>query len=512
MKNNKNSGLILGFLACALALALIFVRTAFPETIALTAVVAVLLLAVLGLLIQRNHRALRSRTAAYGLNSAVTIVLVLGILAVLNFIAIRYPYKLDLTKNQVNTLSDQTVKVVKGLKAPVHAVVFTKGNQKEQVRPILDNYRALNPKFEVEYVDPDREVSRTQQAGIRKLNTVQLISGTRENKVDDVTEEKLTNALIKLLKDKTPTICATTGHGEKNFSSQEADGYSVIKKALEDQSYAVKDLNIVQEGKIPATCDAVAVMGPSKAFFENEIKAIREFLANGGRMVVGIDPGLKGTEPAPELLPVLESWNVHPVAGLIVDPISQMFNMDASVALVTEFSKESAITRGTQERAPFPLTRPLDVTTSTPGVTGTWLGRTTPNSWLVTDMKQLSTGQVKFVPGKNKNGPFNVAVSAEGKPKDSKATRNTRLVVFGSSNFAANHFARFGGNLDLMVNAISWLVEDESLISIRPKEEAQSRIELTQKSGIVILWLTVILIPLAIAAAGIVIWAVRRRL
>ena len=109
-------------------------------------------------------------------------------------------------------------------------------------------------------------------------------------------------------------------------------------------------------------------------------------------------------------------------------------------------------------------------------------------------------------------GPLNAAIAIEGKVKDSKAARNTRMVVFGSSNFATNNFARYAGNLDFMMNAVSWVMEDESLISIRAKEEGPGKIELSQKSGTFIFLLTVIVIPLLIAAAGLGIWIVRRRL
>jgi ABC-type uncharacterized transport system involved in gliding motility auxiliary subunit len=96
--------------------------------------------------------------------------------------------------------------------------------------------------------------------------------------------------------------------------------------------------------------------------------------------------------------------------------------------------------------------------------------------------------------------------------KDSKATRNTRLVVFGSSLFAVNGLVNRGGNLDFFLNSVSWIMEDESLISIRTKEEAPSRVELSARQSGFVFILTVILIPLLIAVAGIVIWVLRKRL
>jgi ABC-type uncharacterized transport system involved in gliding motility auxiliary subunit len=517
MNKNKadNTGIILGIVTGALFIALIIARTAFAEQLWLSVVVGVLLVGALGTLLKQNQKSLQSRATAYGLNSAITIVLVIAILGVLNFLAVRYPAKMDLTKNKINTLNDQTVKIVKNLSQPVHATLYTKAAQKEQIRPLLENYKNLNPKFEVEYVDIDKEISRAKAAGIRKLNTLQVTMGTKENKIDDVTEEKLTTTLMKMLKDHSQRLCVITGHGEKNFSGTDQDGYAQVKKALDDQSFETKELNLLQDpeaskdGKIPTTCDAIAVIGPTKSFLEAEVKTIKAYLAEGGRGVFAIDVNVKGgTELAPEMIALLEGWNIHFENGLIVDPISQRLNLDASVALVIDFSKTSPITREAHEQCLFPFSRPITTTTATAGINANYLARTTQTSFLVTDFKQLSSGAVK----PTKAQQMVVAATAEGKTPGSTAARPSRIVAFGSSAFASNYFTRYGGNLDLMVNSVSWLLESENLISIRAKDEAPGKINLSQRSGILIFWLTVVLIPLGIATGGIVVWVIRRRL
>jgi ABC-type uncharacterized transport system involved in gliding motility auxiliary subunit len=512
-KSSVSISIILWSAAGVLLLGLLFARAVYPELLWLTIVIGVPLFGVLGGLVQQNHKALRSRTAAYGLNSVITILLVLGIVGVLDFLTSRYPLKWDLTKNKIHTFSDQSAKLTKGLQKTVKATYFAKMQQREQVRPVLDNYKSLNPKFEVEYVDPDREPTRASQAGVKKYGTLLLAVGPRETRIEEVTEEKVTNALIKLLKDKSPTLCAITGHGEKSFSSQEAEGYSTAKKSLSDQAYEVKDVNILQETKIPEVCDAIAILGPTKAFFEAEIKAIQAYLENGGRALIAVDVNLKGGEYSPEFTSVLQNWHIKADNSLIVDPLSRMLGADASVSLLASYSKESPITKDFQTNCLFPFTRPLNIVPNAPASMNVqWIAQTTPKSWAVADMKQLAKGEVKFTEGKDKQGPLNAVVTVEGKTKDSKATKSTRLVVFGSSFFATNNFSRFGGNLDFFMNAVSWAMEDESLISIRAKEEGPGKVELSSKAGTTIFLLTVVVIPLAVAIGGLVIWILRRRL
>jgi ABC-type uncharacterized transport system involved in gliding motility auxiliary subunit len=508
--SNRNG--VLWAIAGASALGLLFARAVYPEYIWATIITAVLLIAALSVLMVENKKALLSRSAAYGANSAITVVLVIAIVGVINFLSSRYPYKIDTTKNKTHTLSDQTVKLVKGLKQPIKVTLFAKFNQKEAIRPLLENYKALNPKFEIEYVDPDREPTRAKESGIKKFNTVDLQIGKRESKVEDPTEEKLTNAIIKLLKDKTSTLCAVTGHGEKSFASTEADGYAMIKKSLLDQAYDEKDINIAQVGKIPDTCDAVAVIGASKSFFEPETKALREYLANGGRLIAALDLNVKGGESSPELLTILGEWGLKALPALVVDPIARAFNMDASVAIVATYSKISPITQDFQANTLFPISRPIDaVTPAIAGLTPIWIAQSTPNSWAVMDLASLK-GAIQFNEGKDKKGPLNVAMSVEGKQKDSKAPRNTRIVVFGSSSFANNQFSRMGGNLDLFMNSVAWTLEDESMISIRTKDDGPGRVEMSNKEGTVIGLLTVFVIPFLIASGGIVIWILRKRL
>jgi ABC-type uncharacterized transport system involved in gliding motility auxiliary subunit len=199
---------------------------------------------------------------------------------------------------------------------------------------------------------------------------------------------------------------------------------------------------------------------------------------------------------------------------MVVDPISRQLGVDAAVPILVTFSKENAITKDFQGNCYFPFLRPLDVLPGAPAeLKVQWLAKTTPNAMAVGDLKQLASGQVALDPKKNQAGPFTAAIAVEGKSsKDSKAPRNTRLVVFGTSNFANNNYSRFGGNSDFFLNSIAWVMEDENMISIRAKEEGSSQIELSQKEGVVIGLLTVFLIPALIAVAGIVVWILRKRL
>jgi ABC-type uncharacterized transport system involved in gliding motility auxiliary subunit len=88
----------------------------------------------------------------------------------------------------------------------------------------------------------------------------------------------------------------------------------------------------------------------------------------------------------------------------------------------------------------------------------------------------------------------------------------SRLAIFGSASFANNTFSRMLNNSDLFLNAVAWVLEDETSISIRPREPKAGKIELTGRQGTFLFLLTAVIMPLLVAAGGIGFWAYRRKL
>jgi ABC-type uncharacterized transport system involved in gliding motility auxiliary subunit len=90
-----------------------------------------------------------------------------------------------------------------------------------------------------------------------------------------------------------------------------------------------------------------------------------------------------------------------------------------------------------------------------------------------------------------------------------------RLVVFGDADFASNRYFNTQGNGDLALNILSWLAEDEGLISIRPREPGYNPIALTESQSDTIFWITVVIFPVLIAVLGMVVvsrqgrWSIR---
>ena len=85
-----------------------------------------------------------------------------------------------------------------------------------------------------------------------------------------------------------------------------------------------------------------------------------------------------------------------------------------------------------------------------------------------------------------------------------------RIVVYGTSNLAANQFLNVQGNRDFFLNTVLWLAEEEDQISIRPKDTKSTPVFLTSQQAQAVFWLPVVVLP-ALALAGGIVAVVRRR-
>jgi len=502
-------------LIIALILALGVSTTYYSELEVLNwALTGLLVVSLLGLAIE-NRKALQTRTAAFGIQTVISILLVFCLLGLANFLAYRYPQEKDFTRSQSNTLSDQTVKIVKSLPDSVTATFYSRQPLEEDFKRLFTRYKGISSKIKIEVVDVFKEPTRAKNSGISAEHSLVLQLNGKQQIVVRPDEEKFTNALIKLVKTRDQTFCLSAGHGEKDFDSKEADGYFIIKQQLERQSYSIKNISIPKEKGIPSECTTLGLIGPTSSLFPQEAKSILDYIRSGGRVLFAIDVSFDGVSRHKEFENLLKSIFIEPINAMIVDPQSRYFGTDASVAPILSFSRTHSITKDLiqQQVKPLyvPFARPLLIGEKlSKGLKATWLAQSTDKSWGETDFKSLNAGQVKPDAGDIKP-PHNIAVALEGKIGDDQKT-DMRAVVFSSSFFATNQFVTKGANLDFFLNAASWLMKDENMISIRKTDQDSGRLELTAETGRAIFLFVVLLIPLAMTGIGFAIWMRRKKL
>ncbi len=448
------------------------------------------------------------RSTSYTMNAVVLSLIVFGILAALNFVGSRHYKRFDFTEQKVFSLAPQSIKVVKSLKEEVKITGFFKAQEKPMFEDLVNKYTYHSNKIKVNFIDPDKDVALAKQYKVKKYQTIIVERGKRETRVESLSEEKLTNAIIQVGKDKLPVVYFTKGHQEKEIQDTEREGYAQVRDALKEEGYEVKDVLLLETGRVPADCDTLIIAGPQKPFLSKEAEVISEFVKKGGSVMALLDPesGKLGIES------LLTEVGITAENDVVIDPIATIFGQNAASPVVSSYSFHDIVKE--QKLASFyPLSRSLTVAKTLPNknIKVTPIAKTSPSSWGET--ASVKSGKAKFDEGKDHKGPLNLAVAAEGNwTGSSKKEEELRLVVFGDSDFVNNGSFEFSGNGNLFLNSVAWLNSDESTISIRPGAASSGKkLMMTPADVRLVFILTVLLIPLAVIGSGIGVWWFRRR-
>jgi ABC-type uncharacterized transport system involved in gliding motility auxiliary subunit len=457
-----------------------------------------------------NTQLLRARQTKYAVYAASYIIIVLAILVVANVLADRHNKSFDTTSNKRYSLSEQTAKIVKGLKQPATITYYDQSTKFDQAKDQLDQYANLSPKVHIEYVDPDKKPELARAAGVKNYGTTVVAIGDRKEEAKSLSEEGITGAFIRDLKTSVRTICFVEGSGEHQIEDSDRNGYSRFKELLGQDDYQSKSINLLTKAEVPGECTVVVVAGPDADYQQPEVDAIKKYVEDGGRALIMLDPPLKmgRLEIADNeaLNKVLEAWGVTPEKNLILDlnPIGQIAGLGPQVALVTSYDAHAIVDDMKRRATGFPLSRSLE--TKNGDKTNVQKLFSSSESSLATS--KLNSPAIDPSDPKNVKGPLLIA--AAGTYNTGKENSQGRFVVMGSSSWAANSFITFNGNRDLALNAINWLASDEDLISIRPKEHDDRRITLTQAQ---MRWLRItsqFLLPFLVVIAGVSVWWRRR--
>ena len=457
-----------------------------------------------------NAQFLKARQTKYAAYAAVYVLVLIAIIVTANVLANRYDKSFDATSNKRYSLSDQTVKIVKGLKQDATITYFDQPRGFQAAKDQLDLYSNLSPKVHVKYVDADKEVTQARAAGIKSYGTAIVQIGANKQEAKGVSEEGITGAFIRDLKNTTRTVCFVTGSGEHQIDDSTRSGYSQFKELLGKDEYVAKSINLLQKAEIPSDCTVLVVAGPSGDYQQPEVDAIKKFVEDGGRALFLLDPPLKmgRSEIADNdaLTSVLKDWGVTVDKDLILDmnPIGQLAGLGPQVALVTTYDSHPIVTEMKGTATGFPLSRSIDVKSGAKTTVTKLFGSS--DSSLATE--KLNSPEVNPSDPKNKKGPMTIA--AAGTYNTGKENSQGRFVVVGSSAWAANSFIRFNGNRDLALNAMNWLSSDEDLISIRPKEPEDRRITLTRAQMNWVRTTSQFILPLIVVFAGVSVWWRRR--
>lgn len=451
------------------------------------------------------------RSTRYGTNMLITVLVVLGILSLIGAISVRHHWMFDMTKTKRHSLSDETRKVLASVKREVNAIAFYQENSgsEGELKDLFKRYNYRNPMFTYRFIDPDRNPTMAKKYEISDYGTTVFESGDNQTRVSWGREEKITNAILKVIKEEKKKIYFVKGHGENDITKFTKDGYNQARKALEGQNYMIDELVLLREKNIPEDASVLVISSPKKELLENEMAMIQAYIKKGGNLLFMIDPFT-----VPKLVAFLEGYNFKLREDIIIDKMSQLFGGDYLMPIITKYEPHS-ITRNFNVSSFFPFIRSIEIIKEGRGrVTAEPLARTNEESWGETNTEMLDKGEASLDEDQDKKGPLTVAaavtVEMDVKMGRKEKKEQSRMVVFGDSDFANNSYLNVLGNRDLFLNTLNWLAEEEDLISIRPKDTDYNPVVLSKTVGRVIFFVPVVIIPAVILIVGISVLSLKR--
>ncbi len=471
---------------------------------------------------------LKSRQTKYTGYAVIYTLVIIAVLAAVNFLGNRYSKAYDATANKQFSLSDQTVKLMKGLKSDVKLTYFGETTSFPNARDLLDRYASLSPKLHVTYLDPVRKPQQAKAAGYRSDSPVVVENGPKREGAKSLSEEEVTGAIIRAEKTGERNVCFLQAGGEHSIDDTGADGFSFAKQIVERDNYktrtltlkgaapeAGKSLNLGQAPAaggvdIPKDCSVLVVGGPQTAYTPATVDAIRKYVEGGGRALFMLDDPLKigRSEPPaenPELVKLLSDWGVTANKDLVLDlsGVGRIFSLGPDISMIIQYESHAITQPLGRVPTAFPDARSLDIK-STSNTSVDKVISTTEDSVGISDIGP--GGAVD--PRKGKKGPLTIAAAGTYNGSGTKG----RFVVVGTSAWAQNGFlgSRSLANRDLFANMVNWLNADEDLISIRPKTPEERPLNLSAQRLSSVFWLSVVVFPLAVVGFGIGTWWKRR--
>lgn len=487
----------------------------------------------------------RRKGAKFGAGSSLTVVLGIGIIVAVALLSsrARFNKSFDVTRSQTNTLSDQSLKIIAKVKESEEPLKVTAWFQdqgaKDNFKNLLSLYEIEGAQLNVSWFDPRKKPTQAMADKLTSANTVIFRRGKLETRIATFTEEKLTNALVKVLKDKSKKIYFTRGHGEGELKAKSPLGYDFVVQELENNKYNAETLMLLESGKVPADADLVIIAGPRYDLRKEEIDFLRDYLQDGGALLVMFDAVTR----MDNLATFTAEFGVKINNDLLLlppdDPRALLLGQNN--ALVTDFDDFHSVTKDFARQSASTLLMPnvrslAKAEDNKQGMHVELVAKTSDSIVKVdnvidkSDLGEITQDRVtagKFAviavaTGKAKTPQLADAGTEQGKAEakdvDNKALptaeeKQVRLIVTGSSHFARNQGVQTAvEHRDMFVNMTNFLLKDEDFISLRPKDVQKSSIALTSSMSQLMLTLICFFYPIVFMGSGVVSWLRRRSL
>jgi len=469
-----------------------------------------------------------------------TSVFVIGCLVVIYLIAKNHSFEFDMTEQRMHSLHPRTIEYLRNLDKDAHITAFPSPDNKRAIETFLERYTRFSPRvrYEVRNLYKDIKIAKKYGENIR-LGDLFVWTGTRgegdqpnspdyrEKKISaysprDLTESKLTNAIVEVMRPEKVTVYFLKGHGETDLEpsgggfmgspGESRQSYSLVQQILTDEmSFSVKTLELARTGYVPDSCSLLIAAGPTADLLPLEAQTIAKYLESGGRALFLLDPNESPRARFDRWQQLTARFGVKIQHDMVLEnsPVAQLMG-DVTMLIISHFGSHPTVEN---QRGPVQMMRARTVgalENRPTTLTVTELMYSSERSWSEDIEKLRRMNEVELPErGQMKEQPLAVAVSAE--TGSSESNKGMRMVVMGDSDLFEDQILENTGTGRLLVNLVNWLVAREDLIDIPTKQLSNTPVFASNAKLRTVFTVLVLAFPGVIFFSGLGYVLVRRR-
>ena len=441
----------------------------------------------------------------------------------------------DFTEQGLYTLSDESKEQIANVEQNVTMYFFGYDEGSTAVT-LAKQYHDANDKITIQIINTSERPDLAAQYNVSTSSQLVAVQATERYKIIDasemytydsstyqyidVTEQKLTNAILDVTIAQKPQIYFLTGHGEYGISSSSAMG--TLATYIENDVNDVNTLDLLTSD-MPETCDVLVIANPTSDFTDLETEKIQNYINAGGKIVWMQDPymfnaGWTESTTYPNITKILSQFGISFSSGVVCEQGTDHMIAGTPDLIVPEMTYNQIV----QDLYTDGMVALLDsgrINTVSDeeleelGVTASPFLQSTETSFYRADINSDISQKLDS----DEDGPF---VLAEILTKKINDDTESTLVAYSNALFATNYTVQISGsigtpisirqNKDIILNTIAYLSDREDTIRIRKDTGLVSFDAITEQENRVVLWI-IFAIPVIIIVAGIVVAIVRKR-
>lgn len=454
-----------------------------------------------------------------GSYSLVLTGIVLAILIAINVLASVLPStwtQLDISSTKLYSITSNTKVVINALEKDVTIYWVVQSDKEDDViENLLAKYESLSEHIEVVKKNPDVYPTFTQQYTSEVVPNNSLIvecgDSSRYISYEDIYlteadmttysyttsfdgEGAITSAIDYVVSEDHPKLYITEGHGESELSA-------VFAEQIEKQNIEMVTFTLLNSDAVPEEADVVLIYAPTSDISGEEKDMLAEYTANGGKLMVMAGPVEEGK--LTNLYSLLGEYGVEAEEGIVVEGDRSHYAFRQPYILLPEMADHeitNPLTEGNYY-AIMPISLGLTVTDTTGSVT----------QLLTTSEMAYSKAAGYAIETYEKeegdvDGPFATAVAVD-------CGSGGQMVWFASSNFLDDMYNAYssGANLDLGMNALSFMIGEREAVAIRSKSLNYSYLTINESTASYLKLMMIGVFPLAFLGYGVYVIVSRRR-